>query len=140
VLRALGAEDALRSHGLTLDEAHYVETRLTLDDGYKTAFRFFQQNPPVDAAFCMSDAAAVGVIRALADLGKRVPEDVQITGIGDSQLSQIARPSLTTAHLYYQRSGIEAARLLVERMENPGKTNAVEVKMGYEVYGRMSMR
>ena len=133
VLRALGAEDALRSHGLTLDEAHYVETRLTLDDGYKTAFRFFQQNPPVDAAFCMSDAAAVGVIRALADLGKRVPEDVSVMGVDGIEIGQFITPRLSTIVQPVEQIARESIAVLTDMMENHAPARHVTVEARVEI-------
>lgn len=138
--RRRGFDTACVELGLTVNEDACPVVDFTADAGYFGAERILEVVPDVDTIVCATDDIAFGAMMCMNEYGKRVPEDVQITGIGDSQLSQIARPSLTTAHLYYQRSGIEAARLLVERMENPGKTNAVEVKMGYEVYGRMSMR
>ena len=55
-LRALGAREAMEARGLSLPEACYVETRLTLSDAYAAAMDFFRRGE-ADAAFCMSSQA-----------------------------------------------------------------------------------
>ena len=46
-------------------------------------------------------------------------------------------PSVTSAHLYYKTSGREAAKMLIDAMDNDDKIPR-QLKMGYEVYGRNS--
>ena len=55
----------------------------------------------------------------MREYGKRVPEDVQVTGVGDSLLSQITRPSLTTIHQPCDEIGRIACRTLIDRINNP---------------------
>jgi len=59
--------------------------------------------------------------------------------VGDSLLSRISRPSLTTVHLTYKTSGQRAAELLLRQIET-GAREIVREIMPYEVYGRTSMR
>ena len=62
-----------------------------------------------------------------------------MTGIDDSDISQITMPTLTTVHLHFKSSGAEAARMLVGLMSGDDAV-AREVKMGYEVVARNSTR
>ena len=62
-------------------------------------------------------------MQALRAAGKRLPEEVSVTGIGDSWAGEHVTPHLTTAHFYYKTCGETAARLLVERI-NRGETKA----------------
>ena len=43
----------------------------------------------------------------LKEIGLRIPEDVQIAGIGDGVPGKIVEPKLTTMHFYYKTSGME---------------------------------
>ena len=109
------------------------------DAGYFGAERLLDTVPQLDTIICATDDIAFGAMMCMSEYGIHVPEDVQVTGIGDSLLSRIARPSLSTAHLHYRTSGQEAARLLLERVDQRPNTKT-ELRMGYEVYARNSMR
>lgn len=109
------------------------------DAGYFGAEHILSVLPDVDTIVCATDNIAFGAMMCMHEYGRRVPEDVQISGMGDSLLSQIARPSLTTVHLSYKTSGAEAARLLMNQL-NSTRTNVSEVCIAHHVYARNSMR
>ena len=120
-LRALGAREAMEARGLSLQEARYVETRLTLSDAYAAAMDFFRRGE-ADAAFCMSDTVAMGVIRALHDLGRRVPEDVSVLGVDGVDLDEFLTPRLSTVAQPVQelaRRSVEVLRDMMERGAPP---------------------
>ena len=93
----------------------------------------------VDTIVCATDSIAYGTLTCLQEDGHRVPEDIQVTGIGDGDLSQIVSPTLTTVHPYYKTSGIEAAKMLVGLM-NDSDTAQRDIRMGYELVVRNSTR
>lgn len=53
-------------------------------------------DPGVTAVFVASDDMAFGLIRALHELGRRVPEDVSVVGVDDIDLAAYCSPALTT--------------------------------------------
>jgi LacI family transcriptional regulator len=55
----------------------------------------------------MADIQAVGAVRALADRGLKVPDDLSIVSCDGIELSQFVSPRLTTIR---QRTGRLAAR------------------------------
>ena len=55
---------------------------------------------------------ALGAIRAVAEAGLRVPEDVSIVGFDDIQLAGHVQPPLTTLRQDKARLGVEAGRAL----------------------------
>jgi DNA-binding LacI/PurR family transcriptional regulator len=63
-----------------------------------------------------SDPMAVGALRALADAGRRVPEDVAVVGFDDDPIAQLASPPLTSVRQPIEEMGREMARLLVVQM------------------------
>lgn len=137
--RHLGFLDACAEAGLeVLPEAQQTVT-FDADSGYFGAERILDAVPDVDTIVCATDNIAFGAMMCMREYGRRVPEDVQITGVGDSLLSRIARPSLTTVHLHFKTSGHEAARLLLSRIKSKAQRGRF-VKMSYEVYSRNSMR
>lgn len=116
-----------------------VEGDFSMDAGYEGCKKLLDQEPGLDGIFCATDSIAVGAKMCLEDAGKRVPEDVTLAGVGDSMIAKVTRPSIATVHFYYKTSGMEAARLLFDRIQNPGEA-VREVKMGYEIVEGGSLR
>ncbi|MBR0407961.1 MAG: LacI family DNA-binding transcriptional regulator [Clostridia bacterium] len=133
VLRALGAEDALRSHGKALDEAHYVETRLTLQDAYESGLAFFRRSQRADAAFCMSDTVALGVMRALTDLGRRVPQDVSVIGVDGVEIGRYTIPRLSTVVQPVEEIARDSMAVLRDMMENHAPARHITLKGKLEI-------
>jgi DNA-binding LacI/PurR family transcriptional regulator len=69
--------------------------------------------PDLDAVFVASDLMARGAMRALAQAGRRVPEDVAVGGFDDSPVAVTTTPALTTIRQPWQRISSEMARLLL---------------------------
>lgn len=111
----------------------------TVDSGYTACEQLLEAHPKTDAIVCATDSIAFGVLTCLRESGRTVPDEVQVVGVGDSELSQVVTPRLTTAHFHYKTSGMEAARMLVGAMEGSDCVPR-ELKMGFEVIERDSTR
>lgn len=73
----------------------------------------------VDVVICPNDLIAIEVIRYLKSLGRKVPEDIAVTGFGDIQFADVISPALTTVHQPLAELGRRAIDLLVRRFETP---------------------
>ena len=138
-MRHRGFVDACHAAGIEPSPAAFATGEFTVEAGYLCCEQIMDAAPETDAIICATDDMAYGALTCLREYGHRVPEDVQVTGIGDSELSRILMPSVTSAHLFYKTSGREAAKMLLAAMDN-GDDIARQLKMGYEVYGRNSTR
>ena len=65
------------------------------------------------------DHTALGALDAATELGLRVPGDISIAGYDGSRIAALTRPRLTTVAQDTERMGQQAARYLIERIENP---------------------
>ena len=65
----------------------------------------------------MSDAIAVGAMRAARERGINVPADLSVVGFDDVELAQFADPALTTIHQPIARKGEQAVELLLGILE-----------------------
>lgn len=130
--RTKGYEAALAAHGLKPDKSRMIETGFTLDDGYESMRQLLQQYPDTDAVFCATDTLAIGAMSCAQDMGKQIPRDISIAGIGHNKMSKVMKPRLTTAHLHYKTSGIEAANMLLEMIENDVDISK-QIQLGYEI-------
>jgi DNA-binding LacI/PurR family transcriptional regulator len=116
-IAAIGARpgETLRRAGLSVSDEHLKATTGRRPvDGYQAARELIRHQP--DAIFCDDDRLALGVIRALTDLGLHVPEDVAVIGVGNSDEGCYTRPSLTTvtadpAYVAQQALDLTEARL-----------------------------
>ncbi len=132
-LRAQGAEDAFRAMDLPFEDERYVKTRLTLSDAYAAALNFFRRCPDTTAAFCMGDSAALGVIRALADLGLKVPRDVSVMGVDGVEIGRYTTPRLSTVAQPVQEIARQSMKVLAELMENGGTPKHITVNAALEI-------
>lgn len=83
--------------------------------------------PDVTAVFVSSDEMAFGVIRALHELGKRVPDDVSVVGVDDIPLAEYCSPSLTTVAQSFSMIGARAVERLITAIEEPDTVPDTEV-------------
>ncbi|MBB5784268.1 DNA-binding LacI/PurR family transcriptional regulator [Nonomuraea jabiensis] len=74
------------------------------------------RDPEVTAVFAANDQMALGVLRALREAGRRVPEDVSVTGFDDIPESAYFWPPLTTVRQDFGEVGRHAFHLLLDRM------------------------
>jgi LacI family transcriptional regulator len=72
-------------------------------------------HPDLDAVSCGSDQIARGVCERLRELGRRIPDDVAVTGFDNWDVMALAcRPPLTTVDLELEELGRRAARMLLD--------------------------
>lgn len=67
----------------------------TADSGYEAGMRL-AHDKSCDAVYAANDAMAIGIIQALRDGGRRVPEDVAVAGIDDSFKGNLPHLELTS--------------------------------------------
>ncbi|MGN0496464.1 MAG: LacI family DNA-binding transcriptional regulator [Lachnospiraceae bacterium] len=130
--RYRGFMDVMRKNHIPVDEQRIVYSDFTLESGYDAAEKLFTQAPDTEGIFCATDTIAIGAMQYLKGIGKRIPEDVAITGIGHSRMTEIVSPTLTTAHLFYKSTGIEGADMLLKMIDS-GIDMKKNLKMGFEV-------
>ena len=95
--RLAGYRTALAAAGLPI-LAEYVVPAMNYHrrDGAEAMAHLLDLPSPPDAVFCFNDLLAIGALRAAAERGVRVPEDVAIVGFDNTEESAYSLPSLTT--------------------------------------------
>jgi LacI family transcriptional regulator len=107
--------------------------------GYEPMKLLLENTRDFTAIFCFNDIAAIGAIRALSEAGLHVPGDVSVVGFDDIQSAAFCTPSLTTVRQPLNEMGKRGARLLLERIAHPEKTELeAEVVMQPELVVRES--
>lgn len=122
--RIEGWRRALQDRGVTPDESLVIESDFSSPGGYESARRLLRAQvdaaSPVTGIFASNDMMAIGVLRAAAELGIRVPQQLSVVGFDDIELSRYVFPALTTVGCSIKQLGHEAGRVLIDRIENPG--------------------
>jgi LacI family transcriptional regulator len=124
-LRADGYRHAMRTRGLAPDVA---STSYTRKGGLLGAQRLLDRARPPTAIFAGADVVALGVLDALAEAGLNVPGDISVAGYDDTTFAAFKPISLTTVDQGGHRIGTTAARLLLDRVAEPGRPVA-QVKL-----------
>src|SRR5690349_15204001 len=115
--RAQGARAALKDAGLSLvGDVRYG----AWSEGWGRAATamLLSQEPDVDAIFCGSDQVARGVLDAVRERGRDVPDDVAVMGFDNWEvLTTDARPPLTSVDMNLEEIGRAAARALFAALD-----------------------
>jgi LacI family transcriptional regulator len=80
-----------------------------------------------DAVVCANDQMAIGVLRAFAAAGVRVPDDVAVVGFDDIYPASLFDPPLTSVHQSARMLGERACARLLDRIAHPALTPALEL-------------
>jgi DNA-binding LacI/PurR family transcriptional regulator len=92
----------------------------TSDLGYHVTQRLLARHAPFTALFSFNDISAIGAIRALREVGLRIPDDVSVVGFDDIQSAAFQNPGLTTVRQPLRKMGVIAAESLLRRIARPG--------------------
>ncbi len=117
VERLAGFRQALREHNIPQDPTMQVIGDFMEPSGYLGAQQLLAHPTPPTAIVCSNDVMAFGAIRAIQEMGLRVPQDVSIIGFDDVPESRTFRPKLTTVRQPLQEMGRVATRILVQMIE-----------------------
>lgn len=96
-----------------------------------------EAHPRCDALFAVTDTLALGAYHALKSLGRRVPEDVAVVGVGDHEHADFFDPPLTCVGPEYDRVVEEVVALLFNLMSRR-RVNPTEVFVAPTVANRSS--
>jgi len=114
-LRTQGYTDALKENGFEVNEKNIL--KIENMDQVEQEISAFAKSGDFDALFAVNEHFAAAAVRAVRDKGQKVPDDVQVIGFTDGELSKRFILSLTTISQHGNRMGEEAARLLIEKLE-----------------------
>jgi LacI family transcriptional regulator len=117
LIREKGFRSGMNKHGLEIAEgavcyADYFESK-----AYEKTKDLLIKNNQITAVFAVSDIMAMGVLRAIHDIGKRVPEDIAVIGFDGIQVGEYTHPPLTTVCQNFKLMGSMAASKVISMAE-----------------------
>ena len=139
--RRQGVQDALNAAGLDGDKLpRLCCSAFTMEEGERCMNELLACCPDLDGVVCVTGTVAFGAMRALKQAGKRIGVDVSLAGVGDSWAGNITEPGLTTVQFYQMQVGEEAARMLLQMLDEKEPGGMLrQVTLGYQIVERGSL-
>jgi LacI family transcriptional regulator len=119
--RLRGYRDALEEAGLPFDPRLTRRGDYHPGSGWAATRALLEEPSPPTAVFAGNDLMAIGALRAAAEAGRRVPDDLAVVGFDDIELASFTTPPLTTVRQSTVELGRTAVRLLAERIGDPAR-------------------
>ncbi len=95
-------------------------------------------DPPPDAVFCFNDLVALGALKTLYEMGRRVPEDVAVIGFDGIDEALYATPSLSTVTVNIEDIAHTAVSLLMDRIQGNRTGPPIRVQLPFNLLARGS--
>ena len=116
--RYAGCIKSFTRHKMEFDgTVYYEKARFSYDNAYRAMQRLYQKADDITAVFAMSDVTAIGAIRALIDMGVKVPDDVSIMGFDGITIAEYYNPKLTTIQQQYRTLASRSVEILLDYIE-----------------------
>lgn len=113
-MRLTGYRRALEDAGIAFEPGLVVDGRFTVEGGREATEELLERRPDLTAIFAANDVMAFGAMRAAADKGLRIPEDLSLAGFDDVQPASFAMTPLTTVHVPMRDLGRAGVQLALE--------------------------
>ena len=111
--REKGYRQSLKKHDLPFDPCLVAPGGFEPNQAHAKVVELIANGLEFDAIFTGDDDNAIGVIQALREAGRRIPEDVAVAGFDDSLFARLLTPPLTTVRAPIELVGRESVRQLI---------------------------
>jgi len=116
--KLLGIISNLEEHGLPVENNFFI----CADEGFEEEiYQLTCKEKSPTAIICQWDFTAIKLIQYLHDKGVNVPNDISIVGGGNTEISSLSIPALTTLELHIDYACETAVGLLLKRLSSPDK-------------------
>jgi DNA-binding LacI/PurR family transcriptional regulator len=115
-----GYEKVHQKYGLA---SMYGEAHIDVQDLFDATLKLLAKQPQLTAIVATQGAPTVGIIRALRQAGRGVPEDVSVVGITTDKVAQLITPPLTAIDFPTYTMGYQAAKMLIGRLQQKPLAN-----------------
>lgn len=135
--RYIGYCNKMKELKLPFDGKCVCSTPLTVYDGYRNMKEFLEKKPEITSLFCCNDNVAVGAVRAILEKKLKIPEDISIISIDNTEMAQFTDPMLTTIHIPKEEMGSIAVQTLISRIQKKHKI-PLRIEVPYRIIYRDS--
>lgn len=115
--RRTGYMMAYHDNGMSFSNDWIINVPMLEEQGYKVCLNTIQRMPDITAIVTFNDTIAVGVLRALKEKNLHVPSKIAVISAGNTLITRIHSPSITSLDIGAYEIGSKAAELLVDVIE-----------------------
>lgn len=116
--RLAGYKKALKDNRIAFNDELVLVSNLLQNDGMQMAQKLMNAHPDIDAIFAANDLAAIGAMKYLKGIGKRIPQDIALVGFSNEPISEMMEPSLTTLDQFGFQIGTISCELLLDSIQS----------------------
>ncbi len=123
--RLAGLTVALNEEGISINESYVRSANWVAEQGYiqmKDLINTNLDDLPT-AIFAFNDATALGAIRAIHEMGYKIPEDISIAGFDNIDQSEFSSPPMTTIDCNVENISKTAVTILHDKIHGMGLSN-----------------
>jgi LacI family transcriptional regulator len=140
ILRNDAFRSVMKRFGLAVEERNIFSVDSTFNGAYEDMLKLLKSGVRLPSAlFSDNDIMAYGCIKAMNEMGIRVPEDVGIVGFDDLPLASVMSPRLTTVRVSKKKIGTTAIQLIHDRIRSSTEFPPVKVLIGGQLIIRESV-
>lgn len=133
--RVKGYYDTMKVAGLE-DVTSVVGNEFSIQNGYLETKLLLNKKESIDAIFALSNTIVLGAMKAIREVGLRIPEDIAIVSFDDNMYMEYLTPALTRVSQPVGDMAKLAARILLDRINNPADIRISQLKLSPSIiYG-----
>jgi len=134
--RLRGYKDALLGAGISNDDSLVFINECLAEENFDVCYEYirsiFSKKIDLSAIFTSTDVIAIAAIKALSELGYKIPQDISIIGFDGLEITKYTNPTLTTVIQPRYEMGREAMQLLLKIISGQSVSN-VDLKAELEI-------
>jgi len=115
-VRAAGFRQAFADAGVLLPDAAFVTGDFEYASGVTGIEELLQRDSALTAVFTANDSMAMGVLKQLYRMQRRVPEDISVVGYDNISATVTITPEMTTVVQPIAEVGAAVMRLLIDQI------------------------
>jgi LacI family transcriptional regulator len=116
--RKLGFIKAMQDNGIEVNPDWVIEGSYGENAGYEFFMKLFKENNLPDMLFAVTYPVALGVYMGAAEVGIRIPEDLDIICFGDATEQRFLSPPLSSVNQPTDQIAVKSLRLLMDNIDN----------------------
>jgi LacI family transcriptional regulator len=111
-----------------------------VDDGYRSFMKLHRNGNLPEIVLAVNDRVALGVYKACAELGLRIPEDIGVVGFGFPGITDMFSPPLAVISQDPRLMGRTAVNRLIGEIRANGEGAPVEIRIPEEFQWNSSVK
>lgn len=136
--RIAGFIEAYRERGLEPTPGLIRSEKSSMEFAFSEALSLLSAKERPTAFICLGTRILAGVLQALRHSGQKVPQDISVISIGDTDLSQLFTPSITTLNWDLNIVGTTAAQMILKQLDQKNRKEPERIIINTQLIPRES--